>query len=202
MKRVAQYALAGLLLVSSTPVRIPSPQENPDGAAAALPYPEHYRETMTLYAVVDRPDGMVRKLYVSQSALKAVQSKQPYPTSGDALYVIENYRAQSANQKYLLDAQRHMVPKDIPETIHVMQRRANKAGAMDNWNVQSFFYNTGEIEGRANLFECWACHVSAEKREFVFSRPVLQRFLASGQVQRWDCPKINRQLCDQHLDPP
>ena len=201
MKRVAQFALLGLLLVSSAPSAIPSPQENPDGASAALPYPANYRETMTLYAVVDRPDGMVRKLYVSPSALAAVKNSQNYPTSGDALYVIENYRVKSANQKYLLDASRHMIPKDIPDTIHVMQRRANKPGAVDNWNVQSFRYDTQSIDTGPNLFECWSCHISAEKREFVFSRPVLQKFLATGKVQRWDCPRPNRQLCDQHLDP-
>lgn len=197
-----RFSLLGLLLLGSTPVAIPSPQEDPIAAANALPYPEQYQQTMTLYAVVDRPDGMVRKLYVSQSALQTVKSQTPYPTSGDALYVIENYRAQSFNQKYLLDTQKHLIPRAIPETIHVMQRRANVKGAMDNWNVQSFRGSDRQVDTSANLFECWSCHVSAEKREFVFSRPVLQKFLVTSQVQRWDCPKPNRQLCNQHLDFP
>ncbi|GGJ21133.1 cytochrome P460 family protein [Deinococcus roseus] len=201
MKHVAQLALTGLLLVSSTPAGIPSPQEDAVAAAAALPYPENYRSTMTLYAVVDRPDGMVRKLYVSLPALEAVKNQRAYPTSGDALYVIENYKAQSANQKYLLDAQKHMIPRENPETIHVMQRRGNVSGAMDNWNVQSFQVASHTPDLTATLSECWSCHVSAEKRDFVFSRPVLQKFLLTRQVQRWDCPKTNRQLCDQHLDP-
>lgn len=183
-------ALLALTPMARAPSLLPRP---PIGTPLRLHAPPDYRERLVRYAVVDRPDGIVRHLYVSRAAVEAVRRDEPLPVG--TTIVAEAWTAARDGQGRLLrDAAGHLRPATLLPELDVRQKRADVPGRPDSWASGRFDVATGEAVN-ANLAECWICHQSVSGRDFVFTRRALVRFVANGRVQRRDCGRPDRQLC-------
>ena len=188
------FTLGSTLLALMPTARAPSLLPRPAiGTPLRLHAPPAYRERFIRYAVVDRPDGIVRSLYITPAAVEAVRRDAPLPI-GTTIVVEAWSAARDAEGRLLRDARGHLRPDALLPDLDVMQKRADVPGEPDNWASGRFDATTGEEVG-ANLAECWICHQSVSGRDFVFTRRALVRFVASGRVQRRDCGRPDRQLC-------
>lgn len=159
-------------------------------------FPAQYRQ-LVRYAVIDRPDGVVRYVYAPRGALAAVRAGQRLPI-GTTL-VIEAFAARrDAAGRLLRDRDGHLLAGARLAPLDVMVKRADQAPQADfsfqNWAMARFDAASGTPLA-ANLADCWICHQSVNAREFVFTRRALLRAALSGKAQRRDCGRPDRQLC-------
>lgn len=184
--------LMAALVPSGGRVREDAPPE------VVMTFPAQHRARLVPYAVVDRPDGFVRVAFVSPPALAQLRAGGELPLG--TTIVLEVHAARRGAQGQLQrDAAGHLVPQENALYLDVMRKRANKAAREDfsfqNWLTGRFDPRTGR-ELPVNLADCWICHQSVSGRDFVFTRRALLRRALSGRVQRRDCARPERQLCD------
>jgi len=163
--------------------------------------PANYRDTFQLYLIVDRPDETVRFLYIRPDILATLQSNQPLPYGSQL--IIETYHArQDADGNLLYDSNGHLIAGEMFPNVHMMEKRDNwtieelpsPIGVID-WNFTSFDARTMRPSDE-NRNDCLTCHdSSAFRRDLTFSRPIIERYLATGKVQYLFCNRINRGNC-------
>src|SRR5450432_2674048 len=111
--------LMGLVVYSGMrrePALPPTPTYPPGREPMALP--QNYRETLDLYAVVDRSDAVTRKIYITPAAVDAVRVGEALPERTQI--VIEAYDAAlDANGNLLRDANGYLVPGDFEQEVHM-----------------------------------------------------------------------------------
>lgn len=184
-----------LVGVAGVPPRLPEP---PPGSLLRLSYPGGYREHMRHYAVVDRPDGTIRHLYVSPAALDPLARGLGVPVG--TTVVLEQWQARrDAHGALVRDAGGHLVPDRLAGHLDVMQKTGERPGETRPW-ANARFDVAGAAPVDANLADCWSCHQSVAGRDFLFSGRALARFALSGEVQRRDCGRPDRQLCPHDFE--
>ena len=199
--------LAALVVVSGLS-RQPAPAIPPTAQPTAtyppgrepMVLPADYRVTFAFYAEVDRSDGITRKIYIDPAALDAVRSGDPFPERTQI--VIEAYSAaRDADGKLLRDANNYLVPGDLQPEIHVGELRSTwliedlaASTHVGGWNFAAFNDVTGAPTGE-NLSDCFSCHDTAARRDFVFTRADLARYAQTGSVQYSYCARPGRQVC-------
>ncbi len=162
--------------------------------------PDDYRSSFIHYARVDRPDGTARDLYISPNALPAYRRGAPLPY--ETTIIIEGYDAAVDDLgDYLRDEQGWYVKGAPFEALHVIQKRSDwtatdfesaaRAGA---WNFGSFEAISGQRFDES-LTTCTNCHNSTPQNDFLYSRPLLDRYAQSGLVAYFYCNLRGRAVC-------
>ncbi len=204
-------ALIGLVVVSgmtreTTPAVPPTAEPTAEPTATYPPgrepmvLPANYRETFAFYAEVDRSDGITRKIYITPAALDAVRTGDSFPERTQI--VIEAYAAaRDADGKLLRDANGYLVPGDMQHQVHMGELRSTwliedlaASTHVGGWNFAALDDTTGAATGE-NLSDCFSCHDTASRRDFVFTRADLARYVQTGSVQYSYCPRPGRQVC-------
>lgn len=206
MKRIPTplFYFGALLLVlliaaaTSRPGEMTSAELPPNPTLMTLP--ADYRETFVLYAAVDRVDNVTRRLYIEPDALAQWMRGEPLPDGTQIIIEVYDVR-QGITGTPLLDDERRFIPTQISGNIHMAEKRSTwelqdlaTSSRVGDWNFASFdpvtFDSTSE-----NVNDCFTCHDTAHPRDFVFSRPLLAEFIATGEVQHRYCSRPRRAAC-------
>jgi len=164
---------------------------------SALEYPSNYAKNLVQYAVSERPDGIVRKMYVSRMALEALGKGATLPIG--TLLVIEEFEGKRLGKALARDLGGHLIPDKLKPNLDVRRKVGNRPRDFENWQNERF----DSVKGKklvTNLADCWICHQSAEKADFTFTLPALRAYLSSGKLERHDCNLPERQLCAHDFD--
>ncbi|MCC6803099.1 MAG: cytochrome P460 family protein [Anaerolineae bacterium] len=195
-------ALIGLVVYSGMnrqPTMIPVTPIYPPGREP-MTLPPNYRETFDLYAIVDRPDAITRKIYIDPAAVAAVSASEDLPERTQI--VVEAFdAARDANGSLLRDERGHFIPADLDPAIHVAELRSTwqiedlaASSHVGDWNFASFDDATGAPFDEP-LSDCFSCHDGASRRDFVFTQAELQRYARTGETQYRYCPAPGRVPC-------
>jgi hypothetical protein len=189
-----------VLLIAAMNRRQP-PEIAAVGEPVPMSVPTNYRQTFTLYLIVDRPDAVVRFVYAHPDTITALEAGEaiPYGTQ----IVIEAYHAQrDVLGNILRDENGHYLAGEIFPQIHMMEKRddwtvedlPSPVGVID-WNFASF--NTdGYLPSTENRNDCLTCHDNAAfRRDLVFSRIYLEAYAETGDVQYLYCNLPERANC-------
>jgi Cytochrome P460 len=163
--------------------------------------PPNYKNDFTRYMVIDRIDATVRFLYVRPNVLAIIEAGEPLPFG--AQIIIETYQAQTDSQGNVLRGENgRLIAGEMFPNVHMMEKRddwtveqlPSPVGAID-WNFVSFVGETG-LRSDENRNDCMACHDSgAFRRDLLFSRPVLDRFKLTDDLQYLFCNRPERGNC-------
>ena len=166
-----------------------------------MTFPATYREDFVLYLVVDRVDDTVRHVFADPDVISAIEAGEDIPYGSQI--VIETWDA----DKDLLgnvrrDNRGYFVPETMRPNVHVMEKRIDwttdqlpsPAGVID-WNFGSFDAETMRPSDE-NRNDCLTCHDGgAFRRDFVFSRSIIETFVARDTVQYIFCSLPRRGNC-------
>lgn len=163
--------------------------------------PANYAETLLHYATVDRSDGITRNLYISLAAIEALARGEDFPERTQV--VIEAFAAATdPTGRPLRDAQGRLIPAERDPEIHMAERRStwrladlSTTSRLGDWNFGAFDYADGAPVTDAFLSDCFSCHESAHRREFVFSLRLMLAYAETGEVQYQACNRPDRAIC-------
>lgn len=153
--------------------------------------PENYREDFVLYLTVDRIDDTVRHIYAHPSAIDAIEADEELPFGTQI--IIETW---DAERDFLgnvrRDAEGHFIAGEMQANIHMMEKQddwtieqlPSPIGVID-WNFGSFD-STTRMPSTENRNDCMTCHDGgAFRRDFVFSRQVIETFVNTGEETQY-----------------
>ncbi|MAU08455.1 MAG: hypothetical protein CL607_01440 [Anaerolineaceae bacterium] len=203
MKKFLPLIYAGLVigllvLAALTQQPKPAPANVPN---FGMTLPANYRDDFSLYLVIDRPDHTVRHVYAAPDVVAAVAAGEeiPYGTQ----IIIETYDAQAdLLGNPLRGSDGHYVAGAMQPNIHMIEKRDDwtvnqlptPIGVID-WNFGSFDAQS-MLPSTENRNDCLTCHDNgAFRRDFVFSRPLLEDFVSEGEVQYLFCRLPGRGNC-------
>jgi|GEM_PF-1412429 len=170
-------------------------------AISGVTLPENYRTDYIHYATVERPDGIVRDIYINPES--AANMRAGYAIPQDTTIVIEAFFAQrSSDGDIITDDAGHYV-RDTPlEMIHVAQKRGDWAESdfvsnarNGDWNYGTFDYASSE-HFEESVITCFTCHSPTQNTDFVYTYPDLTGYLRSNQLQQVFCDQTGRTPCD------
>lgn len=206
LKKFLPFIYVGIiaLVLVSTAMTRPEPEiitpvaDVPD---FGMTFPENYRDEFVLYLVVDRIDLTVRNVFAHPDAVAAITAGEELPFGTQI--VIETWDAHTnftGNAR--LDSEGHFIPDVMRPNVHVMEKRAtwtvedlpSPVGVID-WNFGSFDAGTMRPSDE-NRNDCLTCHDGgAFRRDFVFSRTILESFTQNNDVQYLFCNRPRRGNC-------
>lgn len=204
-----RWALAyGALLVAILIVASLT-QTPPDDAPSVTPTPTlstrmtlvtDYRQRFVHYATVDRPDARTRRLWINPEALEGLQPGQPLPQG--TLLIIEAFEVPSnvlGQPQVGPDGQ--LVRGDLIPSLHIAEKRPDwtfddlhAASRLGDWNFGAFEPETGAFQPEG-LNDCFSCHEGASGLDFIFSRPLIDRYLQTQRVSHRRCSRPGRLAC-------
>lgn len=194
--------LLGVLLaaaLSSRPAEEPTQALVPQ-ASYPMQLPADYRERFVHYLTVDRVDNTTRHIYIQPEAIADLDADEPLPDGTQI--IIEAYHAQlDVLGRPVRDAQGHFLPGAMFPNVHMAEKRstwtvdelATSIGVVE-WNFGSFDAQT-TFPTVENRNDCFTCHDLAHRRDFVFTRTLLDRYLQSGERQHFFCNRPERGIC-------
>lgn len=171
---------------------------------AGVVFPSEYRASFVHYATIARADGKTRQLYIDPSALSRYRAGGALPDG--TVIVIEGHLAlrDAAGALQYDSAGRLLSDEGKPlEMVHIAEKRAHwreedfvdRALRIGGWNFGSYDYASGERFAE-DLLACFNCHQAAPQDDFIYSRPLLDRYARSGDVQYIYCDLPGRVACD------
>lgn len=177
-----------------------APVQNFPTGREPMVLPDNYRDTFVQYAQVDRSDAVTRKLYITPAALDALRAGQDFPERTQI--IIEAYNAaRDTDGNVLRDANGHLVPGDFDPRVHFAEFRSTwriadlaASSRVGNWNFSAQDYSTHAPTGEA-LADCFSCHTGADRTNFLYSLPQLNRYLETDTVQYRTCALPGRFPC-------
>lgn len=189
-----------LLALTSTPQttneQTTAPTITPTHAPGREPieFPDNYRENLVLYATIDRADGISRDLYISPEAVDALENGERFPDY--SVVLIEAFEADRRGPDGRL------VRLDVDPEIHLAEARSTwqiadlaATSRVGDWNFGAFDARDGSVFGTTGLNDCFSCHEGASTRNFIFSEPLLEAFVSTGEVQYLYCRRSGRSRC-------
>jgi hypothetical protein len=202
-------ALAGLVIFSALR-REPTPSRAAAQAQALqsttyppgrepMVLPADYRDTFALYAAIDRPDSITRRIYISLEAVDAVRAGTRLPERTQI--VVEAYNAARDEDGHLLrDEDGYLIPADLKPEIHIAELRStweiedlaasSHVGGLNFASFESSGARTDEL-----LSECFSCHDATANRGFLFTSAQLRRYATTGETQYTYCSLPARIPC-------
>lgn len=184
---------------STMPTAVPISTADPPRRVPMV-FPDDYRETFVQYAQVDRSDEVTRKLYIAPEAIDALRAGRDFPEHTQI--IIEAYdAARDAEGNVLRDADGHLIPGEFHPEVHFSEFRTTwrivdlaASSRVGNWNFAAQDYTTHAATGEA-IADCFSCHTGADRTGFVYSRPQLDRYLQTGEIQYRYCSLPGRFPC-------
>ena len=182
----------------------PLPTTSADGVLprySSVRLPANYAEQFVQYATVQRIDGTIRHIYINPEAIEAIQNgsrRLPNHT----VIVIEGFDAlQDTAGKYVVNDLGQFETGAPFEMLHVLEKRDDWAAAdfvsenrIGQWNFGSFDTDTGGYFDE-NMSACFHCHNATDRTDFLYSAPLLSRFIQTQQVQFLACNLPDRIAC-------
>lgn len=201
MQNRASWIFYALLVVGVLMLAALTRSAPPPPRTGAMVLPTDYRERFVQYATVDRPDGITRRIYVDPQALAGWQRGQPLP-DGTRIIIEAFYGRTDAAGNWLMDDANRLIPHDFADHIHMAEKRDSwrldelaTSSRVGDWNFASFDTQTFAPSGE-NINDCFTCHdASANSTDFVFTVPLLGRYVASGETQDTFCGRSGRRPC-------
>lgn len=176
-----------------------APVDYPPGREP-MTLPDDYRSRFVHYATVDRIDGIIRYLYINPAALDAVRAGDALPDY--TVVVIEAFAAKQDGDGQFVRTDGRFVRGRLDPEIHVAEKRSTwliedlaASSRVGDWNFGAFDFESGTVMGEVPLSDCFSCHESANRREFVFSLALLRDYVETGEVQYRYCPAPDRIQC-------
>jgi hypothetical protein len=162
--------------------------------------PQNYRENFILYTIVDRPDAITRKIYVTAPAIDAIRKGQDLPERTQIL--VEAYNAARAiDGTPLHDDQGHLIAGDMQDEIHIAELRSEwqiedlaSSSRLGEWNFDAFEAVTGTPRHEVR-FDCFSCHNTAYPTNFIFTQAQMNAYAKTGETQYLYCNQLARQPC-------
>lgn len=201
MRAVLVYGIGVLAVLAMAIASRPAPSPVPSTVSLTGPMtlPTDYRSSFIEYAVVDRPDGITRTLYISPESFAALQRGEPLPNG--TRIVIEAFAGTPNDQGQL-------VAGDMIPFIHMAEKRESwrldelhTSAKVGDWNFASFESDTGvpsdpNTPGE-NLNDCFTCHDSnaSPTRDFIFTRRDIDLFANTKTPQYILCNQPERIPC-------
>jgi len=135
-------------------------------------FPENYAKGV-LYTTVDRPDNkQYRELFSTPEAIEALKAGKPIP-SGTVLTLVQFKAKLDKDANPEKDANGRFIKGELIGYT-VMEKRtgwgAEYAADIRNgeWEYQAFKADKS-VNDKANLKNCFTCHLPLDKQDFVFS---------------------------------
>jgi hypothetical protein len=168
----------------------------------AVSYPRDYKTSLVRYAVVDRPDGLSRDLYVSRDAIEALKrDPRLRELPAGALFALDVHSAKARGRDPKTHApifeatpEGRLVRSKDERTLHLM-RKIQPGFGSQNWTFGGFDPLTAKALKLELPGDCLLCHQAAVVSDLAFSMGLLKRFAATGVVQYSFCPHPGRQAC-------
>lgn len=167
---------------------------------SGVTYPENYLTLFHHYAIVQRPDGTIRELYINDLGYRGIQNYDDLPFG--TIIVIEGYSAMTdAEGNIIVDADGHYVKGKAFPMIHVREKRSDWSTTDFVSNARNGYWNSGSFEletGRLfheSLNACFHCHNTAPT-DFLYSYPQMQLYSQKGVAQYLFCPTTGRTACE------
>ncbi len=181
-------------------VMTPNPNITYPPGREPITLPANFRDELIHYMTVDRVDEVTRNLYISPQALEAVRNGDSIPEN--TLIVIEAFNAaRNPDGSVQTDDDGWLIPGEPLEEIHVGERRSTwqisdlaASSHLGGWNFAAFDFDT-QLPVSSTLNDCFSCHDAADRREFIFSFPQLNRFARTGELEQVYCRLADRQIC-------
>lgn len=154
-----------------------------------VPFPHDFRQNLVQYAIVDRPDGRSRDLYISRPGLEALRRNQPLPVG--TVLAIETFSVTGEQ-----DSRGRMVRNKAENQVHVMTKIQPGEG-LRAWGFGAYTLEAAPEPGTSELPSfCLACHqIATNKPEPIISLDMLQKFAATAEVQYFRCNRPEREVC-------
>lgn len=172
----------------------PSPVVTYAPGREPIELPHDYRVRLVHYATIDRADGISRDLYISAQALPSIREGQDLPER--TLVVIEAFESRGR------DEDGRLIRTRADPEIHVAEARSTwqiadlaATSRVGSWNFGAFDARDGAVWHDAGLNDCFSCHESVSTRNFLFSQPLLEAFVETGEVQYRFCQRSGRSRC-------
>jgi Cytochrome P460 len=180
-------------------------------APEKIHYPQNFQTSMARYATVDRADGKLYELYISNPALAAWRSERRLPPG--ALFVIESFSAQrGADGAVARDRDGRLLKGDSENEIHVSQKEAawvrngectspslmgGRPSGAGQWRMAAFDPRSGQriLQASQKPAVCHQCHQDRRAEDFILSRGLLDSFVRSGQASYISFACGEREIC-------
>jgi hypothetical protein len=135
-------------------------------------FPENYAKGV-MYATVDRADiKQYRELWSTPEAIEAVKAGKPIP-SGTVLTLVQYKALLTASGEPQKDANGRFIKG--PLVAYTVMEKRDGWGAEygpdqrnGEWEYQAFKADK-TVNDKANLKNCFTCHLPLDKQDFVFS---------------------------------
>jgi hypothetical protein len=199
MRALLIYGIGLLAVLALAIISRPVPLPPTVALTGPMTLPADYRTSFIQYAVVDRPDGVTRTLYISPESYAALQSGAPLPN--ETRIVIEAFEGTPGENGRLVAGE--MVP-----FIHMAEKRESwqldelhTSAKVGDWNFASFESETGVPSDpnilSENLNDCFTCHDSSASatRDFIFTRRTIDVFASTKTSQYIVCNQPERIPC-------
>jgi hypothetical protein len=167
---------------------------------SAVRLPEDYAQNLVHYATVQRIDGTIRNLYVTQNGVERLAMGQ-YPLPDRTVIVIEGFYAQQDNDgNYQTDENGHYLKGEPFEMVHVLEKRTDWRDAdfvvenrIGQWNFGSFDGQAGHFD--EEMSACFNCHNATSRTDFLYTYPLLREYARTQQLQYLVCNLPDRIAC-------
>lgn len=199
MRALLVYGIGVLAILAVAIIARPAPLPATVALTGPMTLPADYRTSFIQYAVVDRPDGLTRILYISPESYAALQQGAPLPEG--TRIIIEAYAGTEGQDGRLIAG-------EMQPFIHMAEKRKSwrldelhTSAKVGDWNFASFEAATGteadpNIPGE-NLNDCFTCHDSSASptRDFIFTRRNIDVFANTKTPQYIVCNQPERIPC-------
>jgi hypothetical protein len=178
--------------------QVPQSGAYPPGREPML-LPADYQDTFALYAAIDRPDSVTRRIYISPEAVDAVRNGSRLPERTQL--IVEAYTATRDDEGHILrDADGHLIPADLKPEIHIAELRstweiADLAASANLGGLNFASFDASGARTDEVLSECFGCHDATASRGFLFTSSQLRRYATSGETQYTYCDLPGRVPC-------
>jgi len=181
--------VGGLLWLGAASNAAPVEPVAQSGYQPNFTLPTDYRETLTQYATVERPDARSRDIFISPGAAQMVANNSTARLPSGTTIVIEAHRLRGGQRDGIADNIHVAVKRDDWQTTDY--QNAERAG---DWNFFSFDPDTGQLTDE-RMFDCFDCHANNSRIDFIFSRGELATFGQRGEVVQSFCRLPDRLPC-------
>ena len=139
-------------------------------------FPSDYQKQFEQYVTVDCPNSrIVRKMYVSPTALETLRASDTRTIPSGTVLVMETHSAR-------LSSDGHLTPTRL-NNIFIREKRDGWRGNDNSGEWRSAWYSPDGALVSSNQSSCIGCHAMVRNRDYLFTLPALLTAASTGQKQ-------------------